>query len=431
MLHFGIGAFHRAHQAVYTDDALAAGDRDWLITGVSLRSAGVATQLNPQLGLYTVTERSARDSTTRLIGCVREVLVAGAQSQRVIEELAAPALRIVSFTITEKGYGRAADGRLDPALSGPGSVWHYLRRGLSARRAAGLHGLTLLSCDNLSGNGRQLAGLLQQALEGPDPSLARWAAAECRCPSTMVDRIVPASTPEERTRLSGHIGLEDEAAVFTEPFRQWVIEDDFAGPRPHWEAGGAQFVGDVGPWETAKLRMLNGAHSLLAYLGRPRGHQFVHEAAADPELRALTRRLILEEAAPTLPPMTGFDAAAYAAALQQRFINPALAHRLEQIAMDGSQKIPQRWLPVLTARSAGGGDCPALLRALAGWIRYVRGDRFAVDDPEAQRLAALWAEGGAARVVDALFTAPGIFAACWQPTTQQRAELLRLIHAAG
>jgi fructuronate reductase len=430
MLHFGIGAFHRAHQAVYTDDALAAGDRDWLITGVSLRSPGVAEQLNPQQGLYTVTERTAHAGSTRLIGCVREVLVAPIQPQRVITALSAPTLHIVSLTITEKGYGRAADGSLDPT-PGPGSIWYYLCRGLAARRTAGLAGLTLLSCDNLSGNGRQLAGLLHQALEARDPALARWAASECRCPSTMVDRIVPAPTPEERAQLNACIGIADEAAVFTEPFRQWVIEDDFAGPRPQWEAGGAQFVGDVGPWETAKLRMLNGAHSLLAYLGRLRGHRFVHEAAADPELRALVERLMLEEAAVTLPPMPGFDAAAYAAALQQRFGNAALAHRLEQIAMDGSQKIPQRWLPTLAERTARGGSCPALMRALAGWIRYVRGDRFAVDDPQAGRLAALWAEGGATGVVDGLFNASGPFAAYWQPTTSQRAELLRLILAIG
>ena len=407
------------------------GDRDWGIVGVSLRSPGVAQQLNPQSGLYTLVQRSPSGEAARLMGSLRSVLVARESPADVIAAVASPDTRIVSFTITEKGYCRAADGTLDPALADEHSVWRYLRDGLAARRDARLPGLTLLCCDNLAGNGQQLEALLGQYLSRHDASLARWTADHCRCPSTMVDRIVPATTPADLAQLAARIGVDDAAAVFTEPFTQWVIEDRFAGPRPQWEAAGAQFVADVRPWETAKLRMLNGSHSLLAYLGLWRGHAFVHEAVADAELRVLVEQLMLAEAAPTLPPMAGFDAPRYARDLLQRFANTALPHRLAQIAMDGSQKIPQRWLESLAANAAQGRDCPALLQALAGWVRFVRADRFTVDDPAAARLAALWQQGGAPGVLHGLFGAGGLFAAHWQPSAAQRARLLQWIAAAG
>ena len=427
IVHFGAGAFQRAHLGWYTEAALNGGDRDWGIVGVSLRSADVAAQLNPQSGLYTLTERAPAGDTTRLIGNLRIVLAAREAPGRVTAALASPDTRIVSFTITEKGYCRATDGSLDMNLADEYSVWRHLREGLAVRRAAALPGLTLLCCDNLAGNGRQLERLLAEYLMHHDAGLARWAAQECRCPSTMVDRIVPASTAADRARLAQRIGVEDAAAVFTEPFTQWVIEDAFAGARPRWETGGAQLVADVKPYETAKLRMLNGAHSLLSYLGLPRGHQFVHEAIADPDLRAQAEQLMLDEAAPTLPATPGFDAMRYARQLLQRFSNPALPHRLAQIAMDGTQKIPQRWLETLAANGSRGGDCPVLLQALAGWMRFVRGDRFTVEDPAAAALAAAWTAGGAQGVIAALFGTGGLFAAHWQPDARQRAELLRLL----
>ena len=208
IVHFGIGAFHRAHQAWYTDLAMAAGDRDWMIAGVSLRSGDVAAHLNPQDGLYTLTEQSAAGATIRPIGAVREVVVAPRAAERVIALLAAPATRIASFTITEKGYCRSPDGALDLALAGEGSVYRYLAAGLRCRRDAGLPGLTLLS----------------------------WFVAECACPSTMVDRIVPATTAADCTAVQQALGLTDAAAVKTEPLSQWVIEDRFAGPGPRWGA---------------------------------------------------------------------------------------------------------------------------------------------------------------------------------------------------
>jgi fructuronate reductase len=391
IVHFGIGAFHRAHQAWYTDAAMNAGDRDWLITGVSLRSAEVAAQLNPQQGLYTVTERSEAGAESRVIGAVRDVLVAPDDPDMVIALLAAPTTHIASFTITEKGYCRAADGALDPALAGDASVYRYLATGLRRRRDAGLPGLTLLCCDNLANNGAQLERLLGDYLARNAPDLVDWFKTNCTCPSTMVDRIVPATTADDRTAVTATLGgLRDEAAVLTEPFSQWVIEDRFAGPRPRWDAVGAELVADVAPYETAKLRMLNGAHSALAYIGLRHGHTFVHEAVADPAIRPLIERLMRDEAAPTIAAAPGQDLTAYAEALLARFANPALQHRLIQIAMDGSQKLPQRWLETLAANQQRGHACPAILTGLEAWIAHLRGDNEArwgpVDDPRAEEL---------------------------------------------
>jgi len=418
IVHFGLGAFHRAHQAVYTDAAMAAGDRDWAIAGLSLRSAAVRDQLAPQDGLYTVTARSSDGEAVRLIGSVTQALMASEAGEQIAVFLAAPATRIVSFTVTEKGYCRAPGGSLDLAAAAAESIYGRLQAGLALRRGAGLPGLTLLSCDNLPDNGRVLERLMGEYLDRADPALARWVAAECAFPSTMVDRIVPATTPADLDRVEQRIGLRDEGAVITEPFSQWVIEDRFAGPRPRWDVGGAEFVADVRLYETAKLRMLNGAHSALAYLGLRRGHRFVHEAIADAAIRATVERLMRDEAAPTLDP--AFDAQAYADALLARFANPALPHRLQQIAMDGSQKIPQRWLAVLAWNQRHGRQCPAILEALAAWIVHVRGDGAPVDDPLADRLAELWREAGDSGIVPALFGSDGLFAGDWQASDADR-----------
>ncbi|WP_285711481.1 mannitol dehydrogenase family protein [Erythrobacter oryzae] len=423
IVHFGIGAFTRAHQAAYTDAAMAAGDRDWRIIGVSLRSGDVAAQLNPQDGLYTLTERSGDAARTRLIGAVARVIVAPEDPEGVIAALAHPDTRIVSFTVTEKGYVRSPDGTLDlanPALaadltgeSAPRTIYGFLAAGLARRRAAGLPGLTLLSCDNLADNGRQFAALMTAYLERTDPALAGWFAQKCRCPSTMIDRIVPAMTDADRSWVADQIGMADEGAILTEAFTQWVIEDSFAGPRPRWEAAGATFVADVRAHESAKLRMLNGTHSALAYFGLERGHDFVHQAVADPVIRPLAERIMRVEAAATLDPAGGIDAAAYADQLLERFANSALDHRLMQIAMDGSQKIPQRWLEPLAINQSAGRMCPATLEALAAWCRHVRGQTRPVDDPQAALLAALWQAHGAAGIAGALFGAGGMFAATW------------------
>lgn len=428
IVHFGIGAFHRAHQAWYTDAALAAGDKDWMILGVSLRTPDVSEQMTPQDGLFTVTERSPDGANTRLIGSVRGVVVARDDPAAVVAALAAPATQIVSLTITEKGYCRQPDGRLDLAAAGPGSFFAFLAQGLALRRAEGLPGLTIMSCDNLADNGGQLRQLVADYCAHHDPDLGAWIAQTCTFPATMVDRIVPAPTDADRAAVAAALGgIEDAAAIITEPFSQWVIQDWFAGPRPKWETVGAQLVQDVAPYELAKLRMLNGAHSALAYLGLSKGHEFVHQAIADPDIGPLVRRLMVEEALPTIPPSPGQNLMAYAEALLARFANPALQHRLRQIAMDGSQKIPQRWLAVLADRAERGQDSPALLTALAAWVRHSRGDHGTIEDPNAGQFAHIWADQNAPHALEALFGAAGLFASVLVLSEAQKAELLSLV----
>lgn len=434
IVHLGIGAFMRAHQAAYTDDAMNEKDSGWMTTGVSLRSPSVHDQLMPQDGLFMVAERSSRDTHYRLVGAVRDVLIAPERPDGVIAALADLDTRIVTLTVTEKGYGRAPDGMLDmtsamisqdvDAFEAPRTIFGLLAAGLARRRAAGLDGLSLVSCDNLAGNGGVLQSLMRQFLSHRDPDLGEWFDERCTCPSTMVDRIVPATTEADRCAAEQATGLRDEGLVITEPFRQWVIEDRFVADRPQWEAGGAQFVADVAPFETAKLRMLNGAHSALAYLGLERGHAFVHQAVADPVIRPLVERLMREEAAPTIEAAPSQDLDTYASDLLQRFENPALEHLLAQIAIDGSQKIPQRWLATLAASRREGRSCPAILRAIGAWLRHLRGDNGVVDDPLAEELGALWENAGECGIVEAVFGDAGPLASEWRPGERDRARII-------
>jgi fructuronate reductase len=423
IVHFGIGAFHRAHMAAYTDDAMASGEGDWRILGVSLRSPTVRDQMHPQDGLYTLVERSAQGSKARIIVAVADVLVASEERERLVATLAAPTTHIVSFTITEKGYCRAPDGSLDLALADDRSAYSYMAEAFARRRNAGLPGLTLLSCDNLAGNGTQLRRLMVEYLGTHAPDLTGWFENECAYPSTMVDRIVPATTDSDRQEIEAMLGMRDEAAVFTEPFSQWVIEDKFAGPRPAWEKHGSQVTSDVHAYENAKLRMLNGAHSALAYLGLQRGHEFVHQAIADPQLAPLIDRLMRDEAATSLIPAPGQDLAAYADALIARFANPALNHRLIQIAMDGSQKIPQRWLETLAFHQASGQQCPSILTAIGAWLGHIRGDNGVVDDPMAETLKTTWDAAGKGGIVVALFGSGGPMASDWIPNDAERDQI--------
>ncbi|MBA4046285.1 MAG: mannitol dehydrogenase [Erythrobacter sp.] len=409
IVHFGLGAFARAHLAAYCDAAMQAGERDWMIAGVSLRSADVAQQLNPQDGLFTLCEQGGEGTARRVIGSVREVMVASEQRERIVAAIAAPSCRIVTFTVTEKGYCRVPDGTLDRAAA-EASFYPLLAEGLARRKAAGLPGLTLLSCDNLAQNGQQLRSLLDQYLSG---DLREWFAAHCTTPCAMVDRIVPATAPAGLDACEAVLGQRDEGAVFAEPFSQWVIEDAFAGPRPRWEKHGVQIVSDVTPYETAKLRMLNGAHSLLAYAGLARGHDFVHQAIADPCLRPLAERLMRDEAAPTVTPARGQRLDDYAEALLQRFGNPATGHRLEQIAMDGSQKVPQRWLPVLAEARA---PCPAILTGIAAWMVHVE-DAAELHDPLAEPLRAAMRTGrDITSKLDSIFGLGGLVQSDWRPS---------------
>ena len=418
IVHLGMGAFHRAHQAWYTDRAMDAGERDWAIVGVSLCSETAARRLNPQDGLYSVTERGVGEKT-RVVGSVRRAIAAIDDFARAdaAAAIALPSTRIVTLTVTEKGYAPrlGAAGKPQPSDHG---IYGLLAEGLARRRRAGLPGVTLLSCDNLSGNGAHLLRSMTAYLAANDPDLLDWFAERCTCPSTMVDRIVPAPTDADRLAVEEALGLEDAAAVVTEPFSEWIIEDRFAAARPRWDAVGAAFVADVAPYETAKLRMLNGAHSALAYLGLERGYRFVDEALADRELGSLVEDL-MDEASTSFTAAPGQDLAAYADWLVVRMANPALGHRLEQIATDGSEKIRQRWLATIADRRARRSQSPAILTALGAWVRHVRGMDRQVNDPLAPQLAALWSKEGGAGIASALFGERGMFAGALSEEEQQ------------
>nr|WP_304618558.1 mannitol dehydrogenase family protein [Paracoccus sediminilitoris] len=414
IVHLGLGAFFRAHGAVYVDQAMQAGGGDWGIIGVSLKSPGTRDRLRPQGWAYTAVELAPDGERPQVVTILRDVLVAPEDPQAVLDALADPAIRIVSLTVTEKGYcHEPSSGRLNrdhPDIRHdldnplPRSAPGFLVRALELRRAAGVAPFTVLCCDNLPENGHVLRGVVLKLAGLIDPELADWIGAEGRFPSTMVDRIVPATSPEDLDHVARLTGLRDEAPVMHEPFRQWVVEDDFVGgERPDLGAVGVQLVADVTPYEHMKLRMLNGTHSSLAYLGYLAGHQTIAETMGDPVFSAFVRKLWRDEIIPALTPPPGEDLAAYADALHDRYANPAIRHRSWQIAMDGSQKLPQRILGTIAEGRAAGRAVPGLTLAVAAWMRYVSGVDLAgkaieVKDPMADRLAALWRDDAAETV---------------------------------
>lgn len=401
VVHLGLGAFHRAHQAVAYDRLCEAGDLRWGVTGVSLRSPEAAEKLNPQDGLYGVAVRDGSGVEDRIVGVLGPVLVAPRETQAVIEALAAPATRLVTLTITEKGYALdAASGALmfdHPDIAAdletpesPRTAVGLIVAGLAQRRARGLAPVTVLSCDNLTDNGPKLAAAVVALAGRLDGGLADWIGAKVAFPASMVDRIVPATEPEDIATAEARTGLRDEGLVKTEPFFQWVVEDRFSSEAPDLASVGVQMTGDVRPWETAKLRMLNGAHSAMAYLGGLAGLTYVHEVAATTGGRALVERL-WDEQHTTLTPGSGINVAAYRAELMRRFANPALAHRLSQIAMDGSQKLPPRLFAPMLTRLRTGAAIDGQALAVAAWVRWLGGrddDGRAtpLDDPRADAL---------------------------------------------
>ncbi|MCA1404461.1 mannitol dehydrogenase family protein [Ensifer sp. IC3342] len=401
IVHLGIGAFHRAHQAVFTDAVLTE-DPSWGICGVSLRSPETRDALAPQDGLYTLKVQDGEGEELQVIGSVAELLCAPEDPEAVLARMADPATRIVSLTITEKGYcHNPATGKLDEAHpdvvhdlqnpARPKSAVGFIVEALARRASAGVPAFTLLSCDNLPSNGHVLKNVVTRFAELRDPALGR-VVQEVASPSTMVDRIVPATTEKDRSEISTAIGVVDAWPIVTEPFRQWVVEDDFPLGRPAWEKAGVVFVDDVAVFEMMKLRLLNGSHSTLAYLGYLAGAETVAEAMALPGMEALIEGLMVEEVSPSLPALPGFDLAEYRRALLQRFRNPALRHRTWQIAMDGSQKLPQRLLGTIRDRIAAKSSYDRLALGVAAWMRYARGideqgNAIDVRDPLAGRIA--------------------------------------------
>jgi fructuronate reductase len=377
IVHLGVGAFHRGHQAAYVDDCLAAGEKDWGIVGASLQSATTRDALEPQDGLYTLAVRGSDGERLRVIGSIEKVLVAPEDPGALLDELTDPRIRIVTLTITEKAYLRDAAGNLDAAHAGiaadlanparPQTVHGFLAEALARRLAAGTRPFTILSCDNLPSNGVTLHRLLVQFAALRDPALAKHVDG-LSFPSSMVDRIVPATTDADRARVSQALGVEDAWPIVTEPYAHWFVEEDFSAGRPGWEKFGVTMVRDVKPFEEMKLRLLNGAHSGIAYLGVLAGLDTVAKSFGDPDIRAFVKAL-WAEAAPTLPGDAGLDPEKYVLDLTERFDNTALQHRTAQIANDGSQKLPQRIIGPSLDRLAAGGGADHLMLTVAAWIR--------------------------------------------------------------
>lgn len=386
ILHLGFGGFARAHTALVVhrmNRALPPAAPRWGLVAARLHSGREALDaLDAAGGAYAVVEADAAgERLERVAGVVATLHPARDGAEALPETIAAPDLGLVTLTVTEKGYGLAGSvldqSRPEIAADLAGGGWQsvpgLLAEGLRRRRAAGAEGLTLLSCDNLSDNGRLLAAAVGEMARARDPGLADWIAATCAFPSSMVDRIVPAPDDAARALIARLAGGEDPNGIVTEPFLQWVIEDRFAAPRPPLDLGGATFAADIRPWEAMKLRMLNASHTMLAHLGGLMGLATIDACMGEPLLARAARRLMLAEAAPTLPPLAGADLPAYAAALLTRFANPRLGHACAQIATDTSQKLAPRLLAPIAWHLERGGDWPAMALAIAGWMAWARG----------------------------------------------------------
>ncbi|MEN3318245.1 MAG: fructuronate reductase [Mycobacterium sp.] len=397
-VHLGLGAFHRAHQAIYTEDAIRhSGETHWGIAAFTQRSGAAAARLAPQDGLYTVVERGSDAAPLRIVGALREVADASADPEAVVDRISDPVVHVVTLTVTEKGYRHnPVTGELrhdDPYVLAdlgsrtPRTVPGVLAHAIARRAATGAGPLTVISCDNLPDNGRLLERLVHDFADTAGLSIDGAA-----FPSTVVDRIVPVTTEYEIAALYERISVRDEAPVICEPFRQWVIENRFAGPVPRWSSVGAQLVDDAAPWEQLKLRMLNAAHSTLAYLGLRLGHESIADAVADPVLLDVCRRLFAEDVVPSLDVPPGVDAIGYGESVLVRFANPALPHTTIQVAADGSQKIGPRLLSTVSGRAAQGASARWAALGIAGWALHVvdpvdaAGRSIQLSDPRADDL---------------------------------------------
>ena len=425
IVHLGIGAFHRAHQAVYTEDAMAAaGETRWGILGVTGRSDAVVRNLLPQDGLYGVLAKGPDARELRVVGSVRDVAWPGNRTAAVLKSLAAPTTHVVTLTITEKGYMRAPGGGInagdpdvasdlalaDRVLAGEevaeqsSTLIGILVRGLVLRFVTSRAPVTVVSCDNLAHNGEATRAVVVSAISSlrAPVALLAWLHSSVAFPSTMVDRITPATTDADHHEAEALLGLSDEGLVVAEPFCQWVIEDSFLSDRPRWELAGAILTTDVQPYEDMKLRILNCTHSLLAYLGALMGYATIAEAIGDSRLRQTASRMITEDVLPTLRAPAEMNLAEYRDGTLDRFANPNLAHTTAQVAMDGSQKLPQRLFPTIADRLSAGAIPHHLALLTAAWITYVAGTESLVDPLSSQLRAsvpsrhALYANPGAA-----------------------------------
>ncbi len=446
--HIGVGAFHRTHQAEYTDDLLATGVRDFGLVGINIRPPVLAETLGAQSGLYTRLIREDQRVEARVIGSILSVVDSQASPLPALAVLAAPEIAVISMTVTEKGYCHVpATGALDPTRpeilhdiahpEAPVSLPGLVLRSLELRMQTHGRPVTLVSCDNIPSNGAILGAVVAELAARRGGGLAKWIAANVAFPGTMVDRIAPATTDVDLAFVETAFGYRDRAVVVGEPFRQWVIENRFAGRFPAFDRVGATVVEDVTAFEHLKMRVLNGAQTALCYLGVLAGHEHTFDDMADPLLERFVRRMLTEETLPTLAPVSGVDPLDYVEASLARLRNTAIRHRNHQIATDGSQKIVQRLLNPIRDRLAAGASFDLLAVALAGWMAYLvrASDRFGrawtVDDPYAGRIAAIADRIGAdARgLVDGILALDAIFAPELARSDRLRAALAWHLHA--
>jgi mannitol-1-phosphate/altronate dehydrogenase len=410
VVHIGVGGFHRAHQLVYFDDLAQRGiSSDWGVVGVGMRSPAMRDALRAQDHLFTVVEKAPHGETGRVVGVMGRYVFAPDDPDQLLDTLCAPSTRLVTLTVTANGYpvdldtGRF-DGRADEIRADlrcpqrPTTVFGYLVEALDRRRRSGVAPFTVLSCDNVPHNGAAARTAVLAFAARRDPGLADWIAARVSFPSSMVDRITPETSPQQRDAIADELGVDDRWPVITEPFTQWIIEDDFCNGRPPLDQVGVQFVSDVQPYKVVKTRLLNASHSAVGFLGYLCGYRTMHEAMADPVITDYVVRL-LAEVSPMLPPVPGMDLRVYRRMLLERFANPGISDELSRLCRRGSTKMASYLIPSLKQALRDGEDCEMLMLALAGWFRYLRGvdesgHPIDVQDPQRDLLQALARQGG-------------------------------------
>jgi fructuronate reductase/mannitol 2-dehydrogenase len=409
VVHIGVGGFHRAHQAVYLDDLAGTGVTDWGLVGVGLHRPEMGQVLAAQDRLYLVVERDAEEDRGRVVGAMTRYLYAPEDPEAVLSVLTEETTRVVSMTITGTSYlidphtGQfEADDEVLSDLEEPGdptTVFGYLVEALARRRAAGVAPFTVLSCDNMPSNGTAARTAIVSFARMREDDLGDWIDEHVTFPSSMVDRITPSTTPEERDAVVDRLGVDDRWPVITEPFRQWVVEDRFCNGRPPLDRVGVRFVADVAPYEQMKTRLLNGCHTALGYLGYLAGHRTTDEVMADPVFAAYLTTMMAEEIAPLLPEVPGIDLEAYQQTLADRLANPRMGDELARLCRRGSTKIPNYLLPSIVAARTAGRSHDLLTLAVAGWLRFMRGYDYAgrevpVEDPR-RHLVEVARESGA------------------------------------
>ncbi len=413
IVHFGVGGFHRAHQALYMDNYLEQNPgSDWSICGVGLLEfdSKMRDALHSQDCLYTLVERSPEGDDARVIGSITQYLFAPDDREAVIETLADPQCRIVTLTITEGGYYVVeGSGEFDvnhPTIQHdlqnpdqPYGVYGFLTAALDRRRQRGMAPFTVLSCDNIQGNGDMVGNMLTTFAKLQNPELGDWIAENVAFPNCMVDRITPATTPGDLQMVADQFEIDDAWPVVAEPFTQWVVEDRFCNGRPQWESVGVQMTDDVHPYEMMKIRLLNTSHLLVGYLGSLKGYTYVHEAMADDQIRQAVEQL-MDEVTPTLRPVPGIDVSQYKHTLVERFSNPKIRDQLPRLCLNSSAKLPKWVLDSIRDKLDQNGSIDYLSFTIAAWFRYLngkddQGHDLPLDDPMADTLAERAQSGGA------------------------------------